>query len=133
MPGNGLIVATGKPDRNINRRFLVMKSLFTLLAFGVAVLLLAQPVVYGQAAEQKVFEGQLTKVDATAKSLSVKGSTGPEMQFMYDDQTQVIGPEKDIQGLAAKSGAPLKVTYRQDKGVNWATRIEILEEKAPAR
>jgi hypothetical protein len=112
-----------------------MRSLFTLLAFGVAVLLVAQPMVYGQgqAAEQpKVFEGQLTKVDATAKSISVKGSTGPEMQFMYDDNTQVIGPEKDIQGLAAQSGTPLKVSYRQDKGVNWATRIEILE-KAPAR
>jgi hypothetical protein len=109
-----------------------MRSLFALMAFGVAVLLVAQPLVYGQAAEQKVFEGQLTKVDATAKSISVKGSTGPEMQFNYDDQTQVIGPEKDIQGLAGKSGAALKVSYRQEKGINWATRIEILE-KAPAR
>ena len=110
-----------------------MRSLFTLLAFGVVVLLVAQPMLYGQAAEQqKVFEGQLTKVDATAKSISVKGSTGPEMQFMYDDKTQVIGPEKDIQGLASKSGTPVKVSYRQDKGVNWATRIEVVE-KAPAR
>src|SRR5215510_2095915 len=110
-----------------------MRSLFTLLAFGVAVLLVAQPLVYRQAAEQqKVFEGQLTKVDAAAKSISVKGSTGPEMQFMYDDQTQVIGPEKDIQGLAGKSGTPLKVSYRQEKGVNIATRIEIVE-KPPAR
>ena len=110
-----------------------MRSLFTLMALGVAVLLVAQPLVYGQAqAEQKVFEGQLTKVDATAKSISVKGSTGPEMQFMYDDHTQVIGPEKDIQGLAGKSGTPLKVSYRQDKGVNVATRIEIVE-KPPAR
>jgi hypothetical protein len=108
-----------------------MRSLFALMAFGIAVLLVAQP-VYGQAAEQKVFEGQLTKVDATAKSISVKGSTGPEMQFNYDDQTQVIGPEKDIQGLAGKSGAALKVSYRQEKGINWATRIEILE-KEPAR
>jgi hypothetical protein len=110
-----------------------MRSLVTLLALGVAVLLVAQPLVYGQAqAEQKVFEGQLTKVDAAAKSISVKGSTGPEMQFMYDDHTQVVGPEKDIQGLAGKSGAPLKVSYRQDKGVNVATRIEIVE-KPPAR
>src|SRR5215831_11134174 len=109
-----------------------MRSLVTLMVFGIAVLLVAQPFVYGQAAEQqKVFEGQLTKVDVTAKSISVKGSTGPEMQFMYDDHTQVIGPEKDIQGLAGKSGTPLKVSYRQDKGVNVATRIEIVE-KPPA-
>jgi hypothetical protein len=110
-----------------------MRSLFTLLAVAAAVLLVAQPMVYGQAAEQqKVFEGQLTKVDATAKSISVKGSTGPEMQFIYDDHTQVIGPEKDIQGLAGKSGTEVKVSYRQDKGMNWATRIEVVE-KAPAR
>jgi hypothetical protein len=115
-----------------------MRSLFTLLAFGVVVLLVAQPLVYGQggqapAAEQKVFEGQLTKVDAAAKAISVKGGNGPEMQFMYDDHTQVVGPEKDIQGLAGKTGAPLKVSYRQEKGVNIATRIEIVEQKAPAR
>ena len=109
-----------------------MRSLFTLMAFGVVVLLVAQPLIYGQekAVEQKVFEGQLTKVDA--KSISVKGSTGPEMMFNYDDQTQVIGAEKNIQGLAGKTGTPLKVTYRQDKGSNWAIRIEILE-KAPGK
>jgi hypothetical protein len=109
-----------------------MRSLFTLLAFGVAVLLVAQPLVSGQAAEQKVFEGQLTKVDAAAKSISVKGSTGPEMQFTYDDHTQVIGPENDIQGLAGKSGTSLKVSYREENGVNMATRIEIVE-KEPAK
>jgi hypothetical protein len=111
-----------------------MRSLFTLMAFGIAVLLVVHPLIYGQekAAEQKVFEGLLTKVDATTKSISVKGSTGPEMMFKYDDQTQVIGAEKNVQGLAGKSGTPLKVTYRQEKGSNWATRIEILE-KAPER
>ena len=109
-----------------------MRSLFTLMLFGFAVLLVAQPLVYGQAADQKVFEGQLTKVDAAAKTISVKGNAGPEMQFTYDDHTQVVGPEKDIQGLAGKSGAPLKVSYRQEKGINWATRIEVVE-KAPAK
>ena len=109
-----------------------MRSLFTLMALGVTVLLVAHPLIYGQekAAEPKVFEGQLTKVDA--KAISVKGATGPEMMFAYDDQTQVIGAEKNIQGLAGKTGTPLKVTYRQDKGSNQAIRIEILE-KAPGR
>jgi hypothetical protein len=104
------------------------------MAFAFAILLVAHPLIYGQekAAEQKVFEGQLTKVDATAKSISVKGSNGPEMMFHYDDQTQVLGPVKDVQGLAGNSGTPLKVTYRQDKGSNWATRIEVLV-KTPTR
>ena len=110
-----------------------MRSLFTLMALGIVVFLVAQPVI-GQerAAEAKVFEGQLTKVDADAKSISVKGATGPEMVFNYDEQTQVIGPDKTIQGLAGKSGTPLKVSYREDKGSNWATRIEVVE-KPPAR
>jgi hypothetical protein len=104
------------------------------MAFAFAILLVAQPLIYSQdkAAEVKTFEGQLTKVDATAKSISVKGSAGPEMQFNYDDRTQVLGPVKDVQGLAGNSGTPLKVTYRQDKGANLATRIEVLE-KAPGR
>ena len=111
-----------------------MRSVFTLMAFAVAVLLVAQPFTYGQdkAAEQKVFEGQLLKVDAAAKSISVKGSTGPEMVFSYDDKTEVLGPAKDVQGLTGKSGTALKITYRQEKGSNWATRIEIVE-KPPSR
>jgi hypothetical protein len=110
-----------------------MRSLFTLMAIAGVVLLMAYPAVYGQekAAEQQSFEGQLVKVDATAKSISVKGTSGPEMLFKYDDQTQIVGPEKSVQGLAGKSGTQLKVSYRQDKGSNWATRIEILE-KPPA-
>ena len=111
-----------------------MRSVFTLMAFTVAVLLLAQPLIYGQekAAEPKVFEGQLTKVDAAAKSISVKGTTGPEMLFNYDDKTEVIGPVSDVQGLTGTPGTALKVTYRQEKGSNWATRIEVVQ-KPPAR
>ena len=111
-----------------------MRSVFTLMALAFAVLLVAQPLIYGQqkAAEEKVVEGQLTKVDTTAKSISVKGSTGPEMMFKYDDKTQVVGPTKDVQGLAGNTGTPLRVTYRQDNGSNWATRIEILE-RTPTR
>ena len=111
-----------------------MRSLFTLMALTVAVLLVGQPLIYGQekAAETKVFEGQLSKVDAATKSISVKGSTGPEMLFNYDDKTQVIGPVKDVQGLAGTPGTALKVTYHQEKGSNWATRIEIVQ-KPPAR
>jgi len=108
-----------------------MRRLFTLTAICVAVMLVASvPVAYSQEkqqTEQKVFEGHLTKVDATAKSISVKGATGPEMTFMYDAQTQVLGKEKDVQGLAGKTGAQLKVVYKQDKGSNWATRIEVVE------
>ena len=54
------------------------------------------------------------------------------MLFNYDEKTEVIGPAKDVQGLAGSTGTALRVTYRQEKGSNWATRIEVIE-KAPSR
>jgi len=104
------------------------------MALAFAVLLVAHPMIYsqGQAEQQKVFEGQLTKVDATAKTITVKPSNGPDMQFTYDDDTQVLGPVKDVQGLAGNAGTPLKVTYRQEKGSNLALRIEVVE-RTPQR
>src|SRR5262245_50450144 len=69
----------------------------------------------GNAAPQaeKTFQGQLTKVDAAAKRISVKGTGDTEMSFAYTEQTQVVGPQKDIQGLATQAGAQLRVTYRE--------------------
>jgi hypothetical protein len=105
-----------------------MKKLLVLTS--VAVLLVALPLAYGQgqAPAQKTFEGQLMKVDVTAKTISVKGANA-EMQFRYTEQTQVTGPEKDIQGLATKSGSPLKVTYQDAGNDHVATRIEVAAEK----
>ena len=118
-----------------------MKKLFSLTAICVAIALVSLPIAYGQekavpggqdkAAPQaeKVFQGNLTKVDANAKKISVKGTGGREMMFQYTDQTQVVGAQKDIQGLASQTGTQLKVTYR-DSGPDShvATRIEILEK-----
>ena len=109
-----------------------MKSLITLTAVGVAVLLLANlPVAYGQdrPLPEKVFDGQLTKVDTTAKSISVRGADAKEMTFSYTDRTQVVGPEDSIQGLVGKTGTQLRVSYREDtRGANLATKIEIVQK-----
>jgi hypothetical protein len=111
-----------------------MKKLLSLLAVSVAVVLIVLPLAYGQGQgrdqtqAEKTFEGQLTKVDATAQTISVKGSAG-EMLFRYTDQTQIRGPEKDVQGLAGKTGASLKITYR-DVGENHiATAIEVVDKR----
>src|SRR5215813_12999838 len=112
-----------------------MKQLLSAIAVGVAVTLVVIPLTYGQdkaappaqAQPEKVFQGQLTKVDATAKMISVKGA-GEEMTFALTDATQVIGSEKDVQGLASKTGSELKVTYRDVAGKHTATKIEIAEK-----
>src|SRR5262245_24400390 len=97
-----------------------MKRLLTMTAITVAVMLVVLPLTYGQdkaapaQAADKVFQGQLVKVDPDAKSITVKGNM--EMTFEYSDRTQVTGSEKTIQGLAGKTGTDLKVTYREAQG-----------------
>jgi hypothetical protein len=111
-----------------------MKKLVSLMAITVAVMLIALPLAYAQGQQprpegQKTFEGQLTNVDAKAQTISVKGNAG-DMTFRYTEQTQVVGGEKDVQGLATKSGATVIVTYQDAGNDNHvATRIQIAEAK----
>jgi hypothetical protein len=110
-----------------------MKKLVSLTAITIAAMLIALPLAHGQGQARpqadKTFEGQLTKVDASTKTISAKGKT-EEMAFKYTDQTQIVGGEKDVQGLATKTGASLKITY-QDAGNNnhVATKIEVIPQK----
>ena len=135
------------------REVKLMKKLLTVTAICVAVMLAVVPLASGQGPEQKgpppggppaggpppggppaggaqaerVFMGQLVKVDAQAKWISVKGPGDKEMQFDYTDATQVVG-EKNVKGLAGKTGADLRVTYRDAGGKLTATKIETIEK-----
>jgi hypothetical protein len=111
-----------------------MKKLFGLLAVSISLLMVVSaPVAQAQgqapAPAGKVWEGELTKVDSAAQTLSGKGATGPEMTFNYTAQTQVIGPEKSVQGLAGKTGTHLRISYTDQGGKLTATRIEMVEKK----
>ena len=116
-----------------------MKKFLSLTAICVAIALVSLPLAYGQekvapekAAPQaeKTFQGQLMKVDANAKTISVKGAGDAEMLFQYNDRTQVVGPQKDIQGLATQTGEQLRVTYREaGPDSHIATKIEIVDRK----
>jgi hypothetical protein len=107
-----------------------MRKLFALSAVTLAVaLLLTLPVAYSQekSSTEKTFDGQLTKVDSAAKSITVKGSDNKEMTFRYTDNTQVIG-EDSIQGLTGKTGTQLKISYQEERGRNMATKIEVVQK-----
>ena len=108
-----------------------MRNLLTLTAASIAVLLLVVMPVAGQAPQaEKSFSGTLEKVDPEKKVITVKGTGNPpEITFMYDDKTQVTGAEKTVQGLTGKSGATLKVTYREQGTDRIATRIDVSEAK----
>jgi hypothetical protein len=126
------IVGTSRTNiQTVNRRRLVMKRLLTLGAATIAMLLLIVMPVASQAPQaEKTFSGTFTKVDAEKKIITVKGTGNePERTFTYDDKTQVTGAEKTVQGLAGKSGAMLKVTYREEGPNRIATRIDVSEAK----
>ena len=116
-----------------------MKKFLSLTAICVTIALVSLPLAYGQekaapekAAPQaeKTFQGQLMKVDANAKTISVKGAGDAEMLFQYNDRTQVVGPQKDIQGLATQTGEQLRVTYREaGPDSHIATKIVIVDRK----
>ncbi len=112
-----------------------MKKFLSLTAICIAITIVSLPLAYGQQGKaapqaEKMFQGQLIKVDTSAKRISVKGAGDAEMSFQYSDQTQVVGPQKDIQGLASQTGTELRVTYRDASADNHiATRIEVLDQK----
>jgi len=132
-----LVVLNANPNAQVGthpiveRWRLVMKRLLTLGAASIAVLLLIVMPVASQAPQaEKTFSGTLTKVDAEKKVITVKGTGNePEMTFTYDDKTQVSGAEKNVQALTGKSGAMLKVTYREQGADRIATRIDVSEAK----
>ena len=71
----------------------------------------------------QIFDGELMKVDATAKALSVKNSDGWAMEFRYNDQTLISGADGGVEGLATKSGTPLSVHF--DTATRTAAKIEV--------
>ena len=75
----------------------------------------------------QIFEGELMKVDATAKTLSVKSSDGQQMEFRYNDQTLISGADGGVEGLATKSGTPVSVSF--DTATRTAARIEVRQHQ----
>ena len=114
-----------------------MKRIRVFLGIALAaVVLVSIPVAYSRqapspitkAVAEKTFSGQLSKVDTAAKLIAVKGPDQKDMMFNYNDETQVVSPDKTVQGLSGKTGAQLRISYREERGSNIATRIELLEK-----
>jgi len=80
-------------------------------------------------AQEKSAIGDLKSVDSTAKKLVLTTSEGTDMEFMYDDQTQIEGASGTVEGLSANTGTRVKVFYKEDNGQNKATRIKVKEGK----
>src|SRR5258707_13201784 len=74
--------------------------------------------------QDSVIEGSLVQLDSNARLLILK-SADKEMQFSFNEQTQVIGPEQDGKPVAVRQGSKLKIHYKVDQKTNMATRIEV--------
>jgi hypothetical protein len=84
----------------------------------------AQPAPRAEATA-RVAQGELVKVDADGKKITVKGADGVETEFAYNDATEIAGGRDGAAGLATKSGSKVVVAYTSDNGVKTATRIDI--------
>jgi hypothetical protein len=101
-----------------------MKTRLRIFSIGLLFLAVAMA---AQERDPKIrtFDGELSKVDSVAKTITVKDADNKEKVFSYTDLTQVVGADDGVQGLTGKTGVALKVSYREDGSTNVATKIEI--------
>jgi hypothetical protein len=78
---------------------------------------------------EEIMDGQLLNVDRNAKLISVRGPDQKETIFNYSDDTQVISPERTVQGLVGKPGSQVRLRYREDRGVRLAISIELVDKR----
>jgi hypothetical protein len=69
--------------------------------------------------------GSLKSIDSDAKKLVLTTSEGTDMEFSYDDRTEIVGAGGTIEGLSASTGTKVKVFYNEESGQNKATRIKV--------
>jgi hypothetical protein len=74
-------------------------------------------------------KGELVKVDADAKTITIKGADGVETEFAYTATTDVKGGPEGVAGLATKSGSKVTVHFTSDMGKKTATKIEVAGDK----
>lgn len=80
------------------------------------------------AQDTSTFTGELIELDTEDKQIRLKNSQGDEMEFEYNEQTQISGADQNVSGLFSEQGMRLTVTYREEGGFmgsNIATRIQV--------
>lgn len=79
--------------------------------------------------EVKTVMGDLKSVDSDAKKLVITTSEGNDMEFLFDERTEIIGAGGTIEGLSANSGTRVKVSYNEENGQNRATQVKVKDAK----
>ena len=76
-------------------------------------------------------QGDIVRVDADAKLLVVKPAEGADVEFTYNDSTEIVGAQEGAAGLATMKAGKVTVHYTEagEKKVKTATKIEIQPAK----
>lgn len=82
------------------------------------------PMAQERSARAETAKGELVKVDADAKNITIKGADGVETVFAYTDTTEVAGRD-GVAGLATKAGTKVTVHFVSNAGTKTATKIEV--------
>jgi hypothetical protein len=106
-----------------------MTILSVLLLFAALAIAQPQSTQDRNNVEMGVFQGELTRVDTNAKTIWVMGAEGKEMDFQYNEETQIVGAEGSVEGLATQSGTPVKVHFDKKTRTAYAIEVEKREEK----
>lgn len=77
-------------------------------------------------AQTQTAAGELARVEEDKKSFWIKAADGTEMEFKYNDQTQVTGAADSPEALAGKDGSRVSVQFSKMGADNVASRIEVL-------
>ena len=79
--------------------------------------------------EDKVLEGTLVGIDQSGRVLTLKAGDN-EMQFSYNDQTELVAPDNGGNPPVVRQGTKMRVHYTEGEKSKTATRIEIIESSA---
>ena len=103
---------------------------FVLVSTVVSGMALPQdPKVQDPKGPDKVVEGMLVGIDQNARVLTLKAGDN-EVQFSYNDQTQLVAPENDGKPAVVSQGAKMRVHYTESEKDKIATKIELIESSA---
>jgi hypothetical protein len=98
-----------------------------LMAIAAVVLVVGTAQLLAQ--EPMTAQGQLVRVDTSAKTVTIRSSDGGQMQFQYTADTKVTGGDQSVAGLATVTGSPVTVQYVKQDKANIATQIAVSEKK----
>jgi hypothetical protein len=110
---------------------IVRRALFVSIALALSVLAIPAWATQQSPAPQAAatIQGELVGVDTDAQTLTIRDSSGEELEFRYDSETEVTGAQEGVAGLATMSGSQVTIRYVMKDQEKTATRIEVHARK----